>query len=57
MTSNFKTGDIEMFSCSTCGEEDFESGMSAACSACRESECQECLDENAICVPCSSFNL
>ena len=41
-----------MFSCSTCSEEDMESGMSAECSACRQSECLECLDVNGICVPC-----
>ncbi len=41
-----------MFDCSTCSQEDIESGMSAACSACRQSECLECLDEQAIRVPC-----
>jgi hypothetical protein len=47
-----------MFNCSSCSEEEIESGMSSECSACRSSECLECLDENAICVPCSlHFNL
>ena len=41
-----------MFECSSCSQEDMEGGMSAACSACRESECLECLDEQGICSPC-----
>ncbi len=41
-----------MFDCSSCTEGDFEGGMSVQCSACKQSQCQECLDDQAICVPC-----
>ncbi len=45
-----------MFNCSKCSEQDSESGMSRECPTCRQSECEECLDDEGICVPCSHVN-
>ena len=45
-----------MFNCSTCSELDIESGLSSECSSCRQSECQQCLDDEGVCVPCGSFD-
>lgn len=41
-----------MFDCSTCTEEELESVASPECSACHMSQCQTCLDELGVCVPC-----
>ncbi len=41
-----------MFNCSKCGEKDVETGTSPECAMCRQSECDHCLDEDGVCVPC-----
>ncbi len=50
MASNVPSG--EKFSCVACGADfDRESAVSE-CRVCHRSYCEECIDEQGLCVPC-----
>ncbi len=45
-----------MFNCSKCSE-DVEGGKTPECSMCQQSQCQECLDDDGVCIPCGYYDI
>lgn len=42
----------KMFNCAACGEDYDRESTVSECRMCHRSYCDQCIDENGICVPC-----